>query len=83
MKSRSVRRARRDPALPPWKWRPLNIMNFPQAFRDAIPATKSSRDVLSDGPACFDVDQHRRNRNRYLTFSIASVIPVSHFSVAS
>jgi hypothetical protein len=41
MKSRSVERTRRDPALPSLspsqRWRPLNTMNFPQALRDAIP----------------------------------------------
>ena len=37
MKSHSVQRTRRDPALPKWRWRPLNTMNFPQALRDAIP----------------------------------------------
>ena len=39
MKSRSVQRTRRDPAVAPNRgWRPLNTMNFPQALRDAIPA---------------------------------------------
>jgi hypothetical protein len=41
MKSRSVQRARRDPALPARtlsrRLHPLNTMNFPQALRDAIP----------------------------------------------
>ena len=37
MKSRSVQRTRRDPALPPFRLRPLNTMNFPQGLRDAIP----------------------------------------------
>jgi hypothetical protein len=41
MKSRSVQRTRRDPALPAQtlsrRMRPLNTMNFPQALRDAIP----------------------------------------------
>jgi len=37
MKSRSVQRTRRDPALSNRGWRPLNTMNFPQALRDAIP----------------------------------------------
>ena len=41
MKSRSVRRTRRDPALPTLalsrRLRPLNTMSFPQALRDAIP----------------------------------------------
>ncbi|MGO4885146.1 MAG: hypothetical protein ACLP59_30635 [Bryobacteraceae bacterium] len=38
MKSTSVQKAPRDPAQPPWRIRPLNTMNFPQALRDAIPA---------------------------------------------
>ena len=41
MKSRSVQRTRRDPALPALtasrRWRSLNTMNFPHALRDAIP----------------------------------------------
>ena len=37
MKSSSVQRARRDPALPRWRLMQLNTMNFPQALRDAIP----------------------------------------------
>lgn len=41
MKSRSVQRARRGPALPTptssRRMRPPNTMNFPQALRDAIP----------------------------------------------
>jgi len=38
MKSRSVQRTRRDPAVTPnRRRRPLNTMNFPQALRDAIP----------------------------------------------
>jgi hypothetical protein len=41
MKSRSVQRARRGPALPTptssRRMRPPNTMNFPQGLRDAIP----------------------------------------------
>ena len=41
MKSRSVQRTRRNPALPALtqsrRMRPLNTMNFPQALREAIP----------------------------------------------
>jgi hypothetical protein len=41
MKSRSVQRTRRDPALRALiqsrRMHPLNTMNFPQALRDAIP----------------------------------------------
>ena len=36
MKSRSLQRTRRDPALPPYRLHPENTMNFPQALRDAI-----------------------------------------------
>ncbi len=38
MKSRSLQRTRRAPALPSWRWSPQNTLNFPQALRDAIPA---------------------------------------------
>jgi hypothetical protein len=41
MKSRSLQRTRREPALPTLtrsrRFHPFNSMNFPQALRDAIP----------------------------------------------
>jgi hypothetical protein len=49
MKSRSVQRAGREPALSPRRWSsPLNTMNFPQALRDAIPTLSRTLNQLAD-----------------------------------
>lgn len=49
MKSRSVQRVRREPALSPRRrFSPLNTMNFPQALRDAIPTLARTLNHLAN-----------------------------------